>query len=243
MPETDHARRREGARTWQPAPARGGAGHRRMGAAGGARTPLVGRAGPLPYRAAPVRRRRGPPARTALLRHLGLRLRHRPADQAGKGLWQGGQPAEGRGLAPASQDPAEVRSLLATACRAARNGDLATATLACLRIKFVGPAFATKLVMAMRPDIAAVLDSVINERLRGHADRELAAMHGPMASLNSAIARDHFVARYLKWCDWCMRQAQAANALQATWPDWDGSEHPWRAVDVERAFFAMGRAA
>ncbi|QNA89307.1 hypothetical protein G4G28_14035 [Massilia sp. Dwa41.01b] len=97
--------------------------------------------------------------------------------------------------------------------------------------------------MAMRPDIAAVLDSVINERLRGHADRELAAMHGPMASLNSAIARDHFVARYLKWCDWCMRQAQAANALQATWPDWDGSEHPWRAVDVERAFFAMGRAA
>jgi hypothetical protein len=25
------------------------------------------------------------------------------------------------------------------------------------------------------------------------------------------------------------------------WIDWDATEHGWRAVDVERAFFALGR--
>ena len=149
---------------------------------------------------------------------------------------------KGAGPCRPPQDPAEVMALLDTARRAAINGDLGMATLACLRIKFIGPAFATKLVMKMRPDIAAVLDSVINDRLLEHADSELAAIHGPMAILNSARARESFVSRYLQWCDWCTRQAQALNAQQVTWPDWNGSEHQWRAVDVERAFFAMGRA-
>jgi hypothetical protein len=134
-----------------------------------------------------------------------------------------------------------VRALLDTARRAARDGDLATAVRACLRIKFIGPAFATKLVMMMRPDIAAVLDSVINERLLDHADPELLVIHGRLDTLPSERAREHFVSRYRQWCSWCTRQAQALNAQESTWPDWDGVEHPWRAADVERAFFAMGR--
>ena len=31
------------------------------------------------------------------------------------------------------------------------------------------------------------------------------------------------------------------NASHWHWVDWDGSVHPWRAVDVERAYFALGR--
>jgi len=147
----------------------------------------------------------------------------------------------GAGARKPPQDPGEVRALLDTARGAAGEGDLRTALLSCLRIKFIGPAFATKLVMKMRPDIAAVLDSVINNRLSGHPDCELAAIYGPMLNLNSATAREAFVSRYLAWCSWCVRQAQALNARKGTWPDWDGVEYAWRAVDVERAFFAMGR--
>jgi hypothetical protein len=123
---------------------------------------------------------------------------------------------------------------------AARDGDLAGALRACLQIKFIGPAFATKLVMMMRPDIAAVLDSVINERCHNHANPALAAIHGRM-TLPTASANENFVSRYLQWCAWCTRHAAALNAQQARWTDWDGTEHPWRGVDIERAFFAMGR--
>lgn len=150
---------------------------------------------------------------------------------------------KGAGARRPPQRPEEVRALLDTARRAARDGDLATAVRACLRIKFIGPAFATKLVMMMRPDIAAVLDSVINERLFDHADPELLAIHGRMDTFPGARAQERFVARYLQWCSWCTRQAQALNAEGSTWPDWDGVEYRWGAVDVERAYFAMGRRA
>ncbi|WP_312183450.1 8-oxoguanine DNA glycosylase OGG fold protein [Massilia timonae] len=158
-----------------------------------------------------------------------------------RALGRAGSLLNGAGDRKPPQQPEQVTALLDTARQAARDGDLATALRACLRIKFIGPAFATKLVMMMRPDIAAVLDSVINERLLGHGDRELSVIHGRMTPPSSEPALECFVARYLQWCGWCTRQAQALNAQGGRWTDWDGEEHPWRAVDVERAFFAMGR--
>ena len=141
----------------------------------------------------------------------------------------------------APQDTADQLRHLGDAQTAARKGEIAAALRACLQIKFIGPAFATKLVMMMRPDIAAVFDSVINERCRNNADAALAAMHGKITSLPSQSATDAFVSRYVAWCAWCASHADALNAQKLKWTDWDGAEHPWRAVDVERAFFAMGR--
>jgi hypothetical protein len=172
----------------------------------------------------------------------GTDLRIRP----GRALGRARSLLNGAGAHKQPQPPKVVAALLDTARLAAREGDLAAALRACLQIKFIGPAFATKLVMKMRPDIAAVLDSVINERLLGHAVPELSAVHGPMNAPYHEAGRERFaasfVSRYLQWCDWCTSHAQALNAEKSTWPDWDGAEHSWRAVDVERAFFAMGRA-
>ncbi|MQA21647.1 hypothetical protein [Rugamonas rivuli] len=142
-----------------------------------------------------------------------------------------------------AQSSAEVLRLLGVAKIAAEAGDLAAALRACLEIKFLGPSFASKLVMKLRPDIAVVLDAVINDRFLGHPDAELAALHGSMAAKQSMASRERFVARYVIWCDWCTRQAAWLNARKVTWKDWDGSTHAWRAVDIERAFFAMGRDA
>lgn len=142
-----------------------------------------------------------------------------------------------------AQSSAEVLRLLGVAKIAAEAGELAAALNACLEIKFLGPSFASKLVMKLRPDIAVVLDSVINDRFLGHPEAELAALHGSMVAKQSQRIREQFVARYVMWCDWCTRQAALLNARKVTWKDWDGSMHAWRAVDIERAFFAMGRDA
>lgn len=150
---------------------------------------------------------------------------------------------KGAGAVKPAQPRAEIGALLGQARTAAQAGDLGSALRACLKLKFIGPAFATKIVMMMRPDIAGVLDSVINDRCLGHADPELAAIHGRMEPPTSAATTERFVQRYLAWCNWCARRGDALNAEGRTWPDWDGAEHPWRAVDVERAFFAMGREA
>jgi hypothetical protein len=45
---------------------------------------------------------------------------------------------------------------------------------------------------------------------------------------------------YREWCQWCCNQAIALNAAAKKWVDWNGVECDWRAVDVERAFFALG---
>lgn len=122
--------------------------------------------------------------------------------------------------------------------QAAQAGDLAAALAAAASIKFLGLSFASKLVMKMRPDIAVVLDSVINERFLDRAIPALANFHGSMAS-TSKIGMRRNQKRYTDWCNWCRDLAAELNARQSTWRDWDGSTQQWRAVDVERAFFAM----
>jgi hypothetical protein len=167
----------------------------------------------------------------------GTDLRIKP----GRAFGKAGILLKGAGAAKPAQPRSMITDLLRTARAAAGEGDLAAAVRTCLQLKFIGPAFATKIVMMMRPDIAGVLDSVINERCLDHADPDLAAIHGRMEPPTTASATERFVTRYVQWCAWCARQAEALNTKESTWPDWDGKEHRWRAVDVERAFFAMGR--
>ena len=142
-----------------------------------------------------------------------------------------------------AQSSADVLRLLGTAKVAAEAGDLAAALRACLEIKLLGPSFASKLETKLRPDLAVVLDSVINYRFLGHPQAKLAALHGSMKAKQSKRTREQFVARYVMWCDWCTRQAALLNARKVKWKDWDGSKHAWRAVDIERAFLPMRRDA
>lgn len=39
----------------------------------------------------------------------------------------------------------------------------------------------------------------------------------------------------------CASKARELDHSAGRWTDWDGAERPWRAVDVERAFFGLGR--
>jgi hypothetical protein len=46
---------------------------------------------------------------------------------------------------------------------------------------------------------------------------------------------------YAAWCRWCAKKASDMNAQDTKWLDWNGTANRWRAVDIERAFFALGR--
>jgi hypothetical protein len=39
---------------------------------------------------------------------------------------------------------------------------------------------------------------------------------------------------------WCTRKLQTFKMYQVKWRDLDNTDHSWRAVDVERAFYALG---
>jgi hypothetical protein len=58
--------------------------------------------------------------------------------------------------------------------------------------------------------------------------------------MNSQKGRMHQAMTYERWCRWCVATAETLNASAINWTDWNGAEHNWRAVDVERAFFAIG---
>jgi hypothetical protein len=101
--------------------------------------------------------------------------------------------------------------------------------------------FATKLLMFMNPSVAAVYDDVISQRLRTNVDPALQNMY-VSTGLASSTRRQRQCDTYRDWCMWCREQADAINSGKIKWVDWNGDEHQWRAVDVERAFFALGRS-
>jgi hypothetical protein len=108
------------------------------------------------------------------------------------------------------------------------------------RIKFLGMSFASKVIMFMNPDIAAVYDEVISDRLRGQSDLMLKTLHVSTRLTSSQKGRSEQCSIYENWCRWCSLKARALNASAIQWIDWNGTKYHWRAVDVERAFFALG---
>jgi hypothetical protein len=92
-------------------------------------------------------------------------------------------------------------------------------------IRFVGASFASKIVAFLDPDHCGVLDNVIAVRLRGSLDPSLRGIRMTPAG-------------YAAWCNICSNSARLLNLAGATWTDWDGTDHPWRAIDVERVVFA-----
>ena len=107
-----------------------------------------------------------------------------------------------------------------------------------MKIKFLGFPFASKLVMFFDPSQAAVYDSVIAERLGNSQDPQL---QGMAVSVSGAASKVDQRRAYVQWCAYCKEKAAEYNKNRCKWTDWDGVSSIWRAVDVERAFFALGR--
>lgn len=108
------------------------------------------------------------------------------------------------------------------------------------RIRFLGMSFASKVLTFMNPNTAAVYDGVISNMLKMHSSSDLKGLFVPTKMTVSQKGRKHQGDTYEKWCRWCLKTAEALNASAMKWTDWNGEEYDWRAVDVERALFALG---
>jgi len=108
-----------------------------------------------------------------------------------------------------------------------------------MEIKYLGMSFASKVLAFMDCEKAAVYDAVISERLAVQADHTLRSL---AVSTSTAPAQKRGQAEiYAEWCNWCSTRAGQLNSAGLRWRDWDRSPQGWRAIDVERAFFALGR--
>ena len=107
------------------------------------------------------------------------------------------------------------------------------------QIKFLQMAFASKLLTFMAPNLAAVYDDVISGRLADTAELQNLFVSTKNPTSKAAKLKQENI--YANWCRWCVEKADNLNANSITWRDWNATEHSWRAVDVERAWFALGR--
>jgi hypothetical protein len=135
----------------------------------------------------------------------------------------------------------EVISHLATTHDLLNKNRISDALQEGMKIKFLGMSFASKVIAFMNPSIAAVYDDVISSRLQNSTEPILQDMYVSTKLAHSHKARMEQGSKYEKWCEWCSAKAGALNHQHILWTDWNGVKRPWRAVDVERAFFALGR--
>ena len=135
------------------------------------------------------------------------------------------------------QDQAEQLAHLISARSLLEKDRLGEALIEVMRIKHLGMAFGSKLLAFLAPDKAAVYDDVISLRLSKSVDETLKVLGGMAKSSN----RRRQAETYERWCNWCRDTAASMNAAGRTWSDWNDTEVGWRAVDAERAFFALGR--
>ena len=94
-------------------------------------------------------------------------------------------------------------------------------------LPFFSRSFASKVLAFMAPSMIGVYDSHIATQLH---DLEMA----PTGPMNPA-AENTFDLSCQQW----QSKADELNNAGKTWTDWDGSQHNFRAVDVERAEFAI----
>ena len=116
-------------------------------------------------------------------------------------------------------------------------GKFGDALQAAMELTFFGMSFASKLIMFMSPESAVVYDDVIHQRLLISTDQKLREL--------AISAQHHTPAKkaraYEGWCDYCRLKAEELNKKNEVWCDWDNSKNAFRAVDIERAYFALGR--
>jgi hypothetical protein len=107
--------------------------------------------------------------------------------------------------------------------------------------------FASKIVTFVDPDNAGVFDNRINRFLvESCLDKEFLGVDGGVP-YDAGGMRDPTVAlpaNRRRYQNWCLRLQELAHALNARgtagfWTCTERSAQPWRAVDVERAIFAI----
>jgi hypothetical protein len=135
------------------------------------------------------------------------------------------------------QRPAEIISHLKNARELLETANVGDALIEVTRIKFLGMAFGSKVLTFMNTRVAAVYDEVISLRLEEHPDVTL----NKLAKGEKLTKKLDQANLYAEWCDWCRQKAETLNKSGASWRDWDGTENVWRAVDTERALYALGR--
>ena len=161
--------------------------------------------------------------------------RHTP----GRALARANMLAQGRNgpRAVAAQNPADVLMHLRQARQELKNGNPGAALGEAMKIQFLGMSFASKLLMFLDPARAAVYDSVIAELLKTNESPELRKMAIGEANPERTLLGRRMDA-YRRWCDFCVTEAAELNAQGSCWTDWNEDKSSWRAVDIERAFFA-----
>ncbi len=107
-----------------------------------------------------------------------------------------------------------------------------------MSIKYLGMSFASKVCMFMDPVQAAIYDSIIAERLSKHDSLKSFYVKTLGTTKKEKISQCN---TYEKWCEFCLKTAGILNNHKAQWTDWDNQLKLFRAVDVERSFFALGR--
>ncbi|MBF6567869.1 MAG: hypothetical protein IVW54_03215 [Candidatus Binataceae bacterium] len=136
----------------------------------------------------------------------------------------------------AAQAPAVIVQALSAARCHLRAGNIGAALLEAMKIKFLGMSFSSKVLMFMDPSKAAVYDSIIAQFLQNCPAEEMRNMAVPPAG---AFNQQRRAEAYAQWCAFCSNKALAMNENGYNWSDWDNSQQSWRAVDIERAFFAI----
>ena len=134
-----------------------------------------------------------------------------------------------------------IISCLKAARESLNGGRISDALQECMKIKFLGMSFASKVIAFMNPTIAAVYDDVISSRLLKSIESLLRNMHVSTKLAPSHKEMMEQAKKYEEWCRWCSAKAAALNEQDILWTDWNGVDRVWRALDVERAFFSLGR--
>lgn len=143
-----------------------------------------------------------------------------------------------RGRANSSpQMPQDIIFHLKNARALLEKAQIGDALIEVMRIKFLGMAFGSKVLAFMNSKAAAVYDEVISLRLEGHSNAALSRLANGVKLTRKADQAN----LYAEWCGWCVEKAHALNTAGALWRDWNGGDYVWRAVDAERAFYALGR--
>lgn len=99
------------------------------------------------------------------------------------------------------------------------------------QIRYAGVSFGSKVLAFADPETAVVYDEVVRKILERWAPLD-PAMASMAVSKHASIERR--VAAYSKWCAWCVAKAAELNRSPS-------ALRSWRAVDVERAVFSLGR--
>jgi len=143
------------------------------------------------------------------------------------------------GLGKRSADaPAQIVRVVRTFSALLDAGDRVQALSEAMSLKYFGLAFASKLLAFALPDTECVYDEVISLRLQDSNDARLRALYVPTVGMHRLAEK---ASAYEGWAKLCSAKAAELNHENRRWKDWDGTEREWRAVDVERAFFSLGR--